>query len=118
MYNSHYELVYNQKVDGIKIKVLNQDDSVVMTEFELKKGTLLPEHIHLTGHSAYLIKGNIRMVIDNVSRNLVQGDSWFIAKKLCHYTEALEDSVVLEVYSPDSEDVTFYQLAAGPELQS
>ena len=43
MYNSHYEMVYNQAVQGIKIKVVKKEDSLVMTEFELQKGTFLPE---------------------------------------------------------------------------
>lgn len=101
MYNSHLELVNNHIVDGINIKVVKREGSLIMTEFEIKKGTLLPEHVHLTDHSAYLIKGNIQMVIDKVPQVLIEGDNWYIAKNVSHYTEALEDSVVLEVYNEE-----------------
>jgi quercetin dioxygenase-like cupin family protein len=107
MYNSHYELVYNQIVDGIKIKVLNQDELVVMTEFELQKGTLLPEHNHTSDHTAYLLKGKIRMVANGIVSDFYQGDSWCIKKQLSHTTEALEDSIVLEVFNMEQENNAF-----------
>lgn len=116
MYNSHHQLVYNQIVDGIKIKLMKQDESAVMTEFELQKGTKLPEHIHFTDHSAYLLKGKIRIVADGIASEFVQGDSWCIKKNICHTTEALEDSLVLEVFELDSEDFKSLQKAADIEV--
>lgn len=98
MYNSHYQFVFNHLIDGIQIKVIRREDSMEMTEFELLKGTLLPEHVHTSDHSAYLLKGKIRMLIDGFAREFVQGDNWCIGKNICHCTEALEDSVVIEVY--------------------
>lgn len=117
MYYSHYQLVCSQIVSGAKIKILNQDDSMVMTEFELQKGTILPEHIHSSDHSAYLLKGRIRMIADGVPSDFFRGDSWCIKKDICHTTEALEDSVVLEVYSPESEKFENFQLSGASELQ-
>ena len=105
MYNSHYQLVFNQIADGIKIKVLNQNESVVMTEFELQKGTMLPEHIHTSDHSAYLLKGKIRIVVNGVISEFRKGDSWCIKKDICHFTEAIEDSVVLEVFDNEQEKI-------------
>ena len=107
MYYSHFEIVYNQILEGVKIKVSFQEDSTLMTEFELQKGALLPEHVHRSNHSAYLLKGKIRIYIEDVARDLIQGDSWCIGKNICHFTEALEDSVVIEVYRPVPEDEEF-----------
>ncbi|MBL7967921.1 MAG: cupin domain-containing protein [Prolixibacteraceae bacterium] len=103
MYNSHYEMVYNQAVQGIKIKVVKKEDSLVMTEFELQKGTFLPEHLHPSDHSGYLLKGKIRINADGIASEFIQGDSWTINKNICHTTEALEDSVVLEVFNIENE---------------
>jgi quercetin dioxygenase-like cupin family protein len=98
MYYSHHEIVQNQLVEGIEIKVTRRDDSLLMTEFSLQKGAKLPEHVHLSDHSAYLLSGKILLVIDDVAREMVQGDSWCLGKHICHRTEALEDSVVIEVF--------------------
>jgi len=99
MYSSHYEIVNSQIVDGIKIRVTHQENDLVMTEFTLKKGSILPEHLHLCGHSAYLLEGRITITRNGIVREFVKGDTWSIMKNLIHSTEALEDSVVLEVHS-------------------
>lgn len=103
MLSSHFEIVFNQIVDGVKIKVLHRDDSMIMTEFMIQKGALLPEHVHQSDHSAYLLQGKIRLIADDIASEFVQGDSWCMKKNICHHTEALEDSVVLEVFSPEGE---------------
>jgi len=116
MYNSHHQLVYNQIVDGIKIKLMKKDESAVMTEFELQKGTILPEHIHTKDISAYLLKGKIRIIADGLASEFVQGDSWCIKKNICHTTEALEDALVLEVSELESEEIKKLQLTADSEV--
>ena len=103
MLNSHFKIVFNQIVDGVKIKVIHHDDSMIMTEFMIQKGALLPEHVHQSDHSAYLLQGKIRMTADSIASEFVKGDSWCMKKNICHYTEALEDSVVLEVFSTESD---------------
>lgn len=115
MYYSHLEIVNNQIVEGIQIKVTRQDDSKQMTELELQKGALLPEHVHLTDHTGYILRGKIRIFIDGVARELVQGDSWCIGKNICHYTEAMEDSLVIEVFDIEKEKNSDGQLITEPE---
>jgi len=103
MLNSHFEIVYNQIVDGIKIKILHHDDSMVMSELVIERGASWPEHVHQIDHSAYLLQGKIRMIADGIASEFIQGDSWCMKKNICHYTEAIEDSVVLEVFSYDGD---------------
>lgn len=103
MFNSHFEIVFNQIIDGVKIKVLHQDDSLIMTEFTIKKGAKLPEHVHQSDHSAYLLQGKILLIADDIISEFVKGDSWCMKKNICHHTEALEDSIVLEVFSHDGD---------------
>lgn len=116
MYSSHFEIVKKQIVEGLKIKVSHQDDTMTMTELTLQKGTLMPEHFHLSDHSAYLLQGKIRLFLDGVPSEFVQGDSWCIGKKIRHYTEVLEDSIVLEVYESETEDSRMGRYAAEPEM--
>jgi len=103
MLNSHFQIVYNQMVEGIKIKILHRDDSMVMSELMIQKGAALPDHVHQSDHSAYLLKGKIRVIADNFASEFIQGDSWCMKRNICHYTEAIEDSVVLEVFSYEGE---------------
>lgn len=107
MYSSHFDIIYAQVVDGVKIQVLHQDESMVMTEFTLKKGAVLPEHFHQKNHSAYLLRGKIRLTTEETIRDFIQGDSWSMAQNICHSTLALEDSVILEVFAAEHSDHGF-----------
>lgn len=97
-------MVFKQISPGVDIKISRKDDEVVMTEIVFKKGAIFPEHIHLSDHSGYLLKGRIRIVKNGLPKVMMEGDSWCIGKSIPHFTEALEDSVVIEVYTTDEKD--------------
>ncbi len=103
MLNSHFKFAYNQIDDDVKIKILHHDDSMIMTEFMIQKGAILPEHVHQSDHSAYLLQGKIRLIAGDIISEFVKGDSWCMKKNICHHTEALENSIVLEVFSHDGD---------------
>lgn len=103
MYRSHFEIAYNQIVDDVTIRVLYRDDSLVMTELVIQRRAVLPDHVHQSDHSAYLLQGKIHVVADDITSKFVQGDSWCMKKNICHRTLAIEDSVVLEVFNPEGE---------------
>jgi quercetin dioxygenase-like cupin family protein len=109
-------MVYNQITDGIKIKVSHRDDNLIMSEILFQKGAVFPDHIHTTDHSGYLLQGKIRIVKDGIPREMVKGDSWCIGKNICHYTEALEDSVVIEICNLEKEIPEEFLLACEMEI--
>jgi len=101
--NSHFRIAYNQIVDGIEMKIIHQEEDLVMTEMNIQKGVCLPQHVHQSDHSAYLVKGKIQVVANEIASVFITGDSWCMRKEIVHYTEAIEDSVVLEVFNPKGE---------------
>jgi quercetin dioxygenase-like cupin family protein len=103
MANSHFKIEYNQIVDGIEMKIIHQENDLVMTEMNILKGIRFPPHVHQSDHSGYLVKGKIQVVADGIVSVFVAGDSWCLRKEIVHYTEALDDSVVLEVFSYEGE---------------
>ena len=104
MYGKHSSNGYTEIIKGIRIKTLCYGESMLMTEFLLRKDAILPEHSHSNEQTGYLVKGKIRLFIGDASRELVPGDSWSIAKDVMHRAEILEDSVAIEVFSPVRED--------------
>jgi len=104
MYGTNSEKGYTETIEGIRIKTLCYGDSMLMTEFLLRKDTILPEHSHPNEQTGYLVKGNIRLFIGDAVRDLIPGDSWNIAKDVKHRAEILEGSVAIEVFSPVRED--------------
>jgi quercetin dioxygenase-like cupin family protein len=104
MYGTHSKNGYAEITKGIRIKTLSFGESMLMSEFLLQKGAILPEHSHPNEQTGYLVKGKIRLFMGNEVRELVSGDSWNVAKDLIHRAEILEDSVAIEVFSPVRED--------------
>lgn len=107
MYNTHIDFIYGQIIDGVKIQILHEDESMIMTEYTFKKGAVLPEHSHQNSHSAYLLRGKIRLKTEEIVRDFIQGDSWSMNQDICHSLLALEDSVILEVFASEHSDHGF-----------
>ena len=95
---------YKQVLDGIKLKTLVYGDKTLFTEFQLKRGSLLPRHAHPQEQTGYLISGRIRLTIGEETFEMEPGDSWCIPGNMEHQAEILADSVAIEVFSPVRED--------------
>jgi quercetin dioxygenase-like cupin family protein len=99
---------YTDILPGIRIKTLCYGDNMLMSEFLLGKGAMLPSHEHPYEQTGYLVKGNIRLTVDGKSQNILPGDSWSIPKGVIHFAEIIDDSVALEVFNPVREDYLKY----------
>ena len=95
---------YHLALNGIERKTLVHGERMLMTEFRLRKGTVLPRHAHEHEQTGYLIKGHIRISIGNEVYDAQAGDSWSIPGEVEHGAEILEDSAAIEVFSPIRED--------------
>ena len=104
MFQKHTEGGYALAVPGIERKTLVHGERTLMTEFLLKKGSQLPQHSHPHEQTGYLVNGRIRLSIGSEENDVMPGDSWCIPSGVEHGAEILEDSVVIEVFSPVRKD--------------
>jgi quercetin dioxygenase-like cupin family protein len=95
---------YRQPLEGIEMKTLVFGQRTLMSEFRLENGKTLPLHSHPHEQTGYLVSGRIRLTIGTETYDTGPGDSWCIPENVEHGAETLEDSVVLEVFSPVKED--------------
>ena len=79
-----------------------------MTEFLLKKDSILTEHSHINEQTGYLVSGKIKLYINNRLKIIMPGDSWSVPSNSKHKGEILEDSVAIEVFSPVRDDYKRY----------
>ena len=91
---------YQAALEGIERKTLGHGDKTLMTEFRLRKGSVLPRHCHPHEQTGYLVSGRIRLFIGTEEYEAVVGDSWCIPGGVEHGADILEDSVAIEVFSP------------------
>jgi len=91
-------------VEGIERKTLAYGAKTLMMEFFIAQGRAIPGHAHPHEQTGYLVKGRIRLTIDQEAYEAGPGDSWSIPGGVEHGAEGLEDARLIEVFSPVRED--------------
>jgi quercetin dioxygenase-like cupin family protein len=104
MFQKQSDQGYRPALDGVERKTLVHGDRTLMTEFRLRKGSVLPRHSHPHEQTGYLIRGRIRLWIGTEAYETGIGDTWCIPEGVEHGADILEHSVAIEVFSPVRED--------------
>ena len=93
-----------QLLDGVHLKTLVHGEKTLMGEFSLAKEAEIPPHAHPHEQTGIMISGKVRFKIGDEMFEVEAGDSWCIPGEVEHAVEVLENSVVVEVFSPVRED--------------
>lgn len=76
------------------------ESKTILCEFKLEKDSNIPSHLHPYEQTGYLISGKLNFRIGNEWFLAEPGDSWSIPENIEHQVKVLENSVVLELFSP------------------
>ena len=85
-------------------------DRIMLAQVELQRGCIVPQHAHVHEQLTCVLEGCLRLRIggDSVeggeSHDLRAGDVIVLPSNVPHAAEALEDTRVLDVFSPPRED--------------
>lgn len=104
MFQKKDEQGYILALEGIHRKTVAFGERTLMSEFKLEKGRTLPLHEHPYEQTGYLIKGKMNLFIGDEQYDVEPGDSWCIPENVQHSALIIEDSIVIEVFSPLRED--------------
>ncbi len=89
---------------GIQFKTPVWGEKTSLSVFHLAKDSLIPPHAHPHEQTGYLVSGHLRFTIGPESMDALPGDSWCLPGGVEHAVEIIEDSIVIEVFSPIRED--------------
>jgi quercetin dioxygenase-like cupin family protein len=80
--------------------------SALMTiaRLELQKGAAVPQHSHVNEQVSMVESGALKFLIDGREEIVRAGEVLTIPPHAPHAVEVLEDSVVVDVFSPPRED--------------
>ncbi|MBP7231963.1 MAG: cupin domain-containing protein [Syntrophaceae bacterium] len=95
---------YHSRIPGISQKTLVHGEKTLLAEFFLQKGAEVPLHSHPYEQTGYLISGHMVFTIEGEQFDALPGDSWCIASDVEHKVDVLEDTLVVEVFSPVRKD--------------
>ena len=93
-----------QLMEGISLTTLVHGEKTLMGQFKIARGAAIPAHSHPHEQTGIMISGKVRFNVGGETMDVVTGDSWCLPGGVEHSAEALEDSVVVEVFSPVRED--------------
>lgn len=91
-------------IDGIKMKTFVYGENSLLTRFHLEKGSRLPRHSHPQEQTGFMVSGKVKLFIDDEEYIAEPGDTWSIKGDVEHWARVIEDSVIIEVFSPVRED--------------
>ena len=91
---------YRELLSGVSMKPLSHGENSMLCEFRLKRGAIIPTHQHPQEQTGYLVRGILRFFGDEGEITVEAGCSWNFKGGVVHGAEALDDSVVIEVFSP------------------
>ncbi len=94
-------------------------DSITVARFELKAGGAVPSHLHVHEQVSVVMTGALRFSIDGQDTVVRGGEVMQIPSNAVHRVAVLEDTLVIDVFSPvrrdwiDKTDTYFKRQGAG-----
>ena len=64
----------------------------------------MPEHSHPQEQIAHVIKGRMKLIVAGVPHELAAGDAFYLASNVPHGVETIEDTTVIDTFSPPRND--------------
>lgn len=89
-----------EPVPGVKRRMLSCGDRIQVIEFFLPKGVKFPLHKHPHEQTGFIARGSMRIRIGDEVHDLEEGDGYYVPPETEHATEALEDCIDIDVFSP------------------
>ncbi len=66
----------------------------------LEAGSKMPEHRHPQKQMVHILEGRMRLIVDGKPHELVTGDSFYLASNVPHGIETIQETRVLDTFSP------------------
>jgi quercetin dioxygenase-like cupin family protein len=79
-------------------------DQMTVARLTVCKGAVVPEHHHANEQISMVIEGAFRFHLDGETQIISAGELVVIPANVPHSVEALEDSLVVDVFAPARED--------------
>ncbi|RNI35319.1 cupin domain-containing protein [Hanamia caeni] len=98
------EISWEQTGHGVERKILGFDDQVMMVCVRFEKDAAGSLHHHVHRQISYVESGRFEVTIDGKKNILGQGDCFFVAPDLVHGVVALEEGILVDIFTPARKD--------------
>ena len=100
-------------VPGIRRRTITHGASMYQMMAKLEAGSIMPEHKHPQEQIVHILEGKMRLIVAGVPHELTRGQSYYLASNVPHGVETIEDTMVLDTFSPPRDDYLALDAQAG-----
>lgn len=104
MFKKAADRVSTEISPGLHRAVADYGEKLMLAEFHLDAGTVLPAHSHPHEQITYVISGTLRFTLGDDTMELGPGDTCLSPSGVPHKVTALTAAHVLDVFSPPRAD--------------
>ena len=105
MYTENKTIAAKDLGGGVTRKVLSYSENLMACELHMEKGAVGALHSHPHEQIGYVISGKLVYQEEGCEdKVLVTGDSYYVPPNAVHGIEVLEDTKLLDIFTPMRED--------------
>jgi len=105
MYTENKNVAAKDLGGGVKRKVLSYSKNLMACELTFEKGAVGAPHSHPHEQIGYIISGKlVYQEAGQADKILETGDTYYVAPNVVHGVQILEDTKLLDIFTPMRED--------------
>lgn len=89
---------------GVSRRILAAGGKMMAVEVSFKKGAVGAVHTHPHEQISYVLKGSFEFQSEGKKEIIKAGDSYYTTPNQPHGVVALEDGILLDIFTPQRED--------------
>jgi len=89
---------------GVKRKILASGGGMMTVQFDFNEGSVGYLHTHPHEQVGYVVKGRFEITLEGATDIIEAGDTYYVPSNVEHGVVALEEGVLLDVFTPQRED--------------
>ena len=70
----------------------------------LDAGSRMPEHKHAQEQIVHILSGRMKLLVEEIPHELTTGDSFYLGSNVPHGVETIEETCVLDTFSPPRDE--------------
>jgi quercetin dioxygenase-like cupin family protein len=89
---------------GLMRQVLVHSPAMMLVRHQMRQGWQGAAHKHPHEQMVYILSGRIQIFANGIVHEALAGDNFIVPSDVEHHATALEDSIVLDIFTPSRKD--------------
>ena len=89
---------------GIKRQTVASGKTMYQMLATLEAGSKMPAHQHSQEQVVHILSGRMKLIVDGTAHEMTPGDSFYLAANVPHGVETMEETTVLDTFSPPRDE--------------